>query len=189
MNNNTFVAYEYKNITVKRDSVAFYTDCLSNFGWVPVDEHEQTFQPTVTIAVPSVPVLTSTDENDRVSLKFKRDRCIGSEPELNKLERQCEEALASIGKLERKSSAYTMGVSLGTGLIGTALLGIAVYGFISSNIVLGVIFSVLGIAGWGVGFFSNLKARRKKATKTEPLIQEQLYIAYSACEQAHAFLA
>ena len=189
MNNNSFVAYEYKSITVKRDAVTFCTDCLSNFGWVQVEEHEQGFQPTATIAVPYAPVPDLTDENDRVSLKFKRNRRIGSEPELNKLESQCEEALASIRKLERRSHAYTMGISLGTGLIGTALLGIAVYGFISSNIVLGVIFSALGIAGWGVGFFSNLKARRKKAIKTEPLIQEQLDIAYSACEQAHAFLA
>ena len=189
MNNNTFVAYEYKNITVKRDSAAVYTDCLSNFGWMPVDEYEQNFPVAATNLAVVRTAVTTIDDTDMVSLKFKRDRRINGKPELNMLERKCVDALSSVGKLERKKNAYTMGISLGTGLIGTALLGIAAYGFILSNTVLGVIFSVLGIVGWGAGFFSYLKVGRKKSAQTEPIVQEQLDIAYGACEQAHALLA
>jgi len=193
--NNDFVAYEYKNITVKRDSVTIYTDCLSNFGWTLVDEREYGFQPTIpTVAnvyTPVVPTVAPghTDDLETVSLKFKRDRKINNKLEVNRLERKCEDALASINGMERKSNAYTMGISLGTGIIGTAILAFAVYNFISSNVVLGVILAIIGFAGWGIGFFANHKVGQKKATQTEPMIQEQLEIAYSACEQAHALLA
>ena len=195
--NHDFVAYEYKNITVKRDSVTIYTDCLSNFGWTLVDEREHGFQPTITNAaqllvhaVTPVPTSVAQTENlEMVSLKFKRNRCINHKLEIDRLERACEEALSSIGSLERKNNAFIMGISLGAGIIGTAVLGLAVYSFISSNAVIGVLLSVLGAAGWGIGFFANRRMGQKRSIRTEPMIQAQLDVAYGACERAHAILA
>lgn len=37
-NKENFVAYEYKNLSVKRDSAAMYIDCMNNFGWMLVEE-------------------------------------------------------------------------------------------------------------------------------------------------------
>ena len=193
--NNDFVACEYKNITVKRDSVTIYTDCLSNFGWTLVYEHEYGFQPTIPTVVnvytPVAPTVAPghTDDLETVSLKFKRDRKINNKLEVNRLERKCEDALSSINGMERKNNAYTMGISLGTGIIGTAILAFAAYNFMSANVAIGVVLAILGFAGWGIGFFANRKVGHKKATQTEPMIQEQLEIAYSACEQAHVLLA
>ena len=195
--NNDFVAFEYKNITVKRDSVTIYTDCLSNFGWTLVDERDQgpgpavknmsPVTPPVTVAV-SVPV-ARTEDTDLVALKFKRDRQIASKLELNRLERKCEDALSAISGMERKDNAFTMGIALGSGIVGTAILALAVHSFMSANTIIGVFLAVLGVAGWGIGFFANLKMGKKRASKTEPMIQAQLDVAYSACEQAHALLA
>jgi hypothetical protein len=81
-----------------------------------------------------------------------------------------------------------MGVSLGTGIIGAVFVGLSVYNFVSSNIVLGVVFAAIGAIGWTIGFFSNRKVGNKKSTQTEPYIQEQMNIVYSTCEKAHALL-
>jgi hypothetical protein len=195
-NNNNFIAYEYKNITVKQDDVTIYVDCLSNFGWVLVDEHEQKFQPVIpsgaavyTQVVNAVAPDHTNEGLETVALKFKRDRNINNRLEVNRLESRCVDALSSINGMERKSNAYTMGISLGTGIIGTVILAGAIHCFKSSNIVAGVLLAVLGFAGWGIGFFANSKVKQKKSVQTEPMVQEQLEIAYSACEQAHALLA
>lgn len=199
-NKDNFVAYEYKNIIVKCDFAALYTDCLSNFGWILIDEREYGYRPESTngslmnksvhphvYSVQTPP--DKVDGPDMVTLKFKRDRHISNKLEINRLERKCEEALSAIGGLERRNGAYTMGASLGAGIIGAAFLGLGIYSFISSKIVVGVLLTVVGIAGWGIGFFAHSKVGQKKSAQTEPAIQEQLDIAYSACEQAHALLA
>jgi len=195
-NSDNFVGYEYKNITVKRDAVTVYSDCLSNFGWILTDEqdfHHHPVQATtrpVNVSLPDAyPHNNPPDGVDMVSLKFKRDRRINNKLELNRLERKCEDALSAIGSLERKNSAYTMGIALGAGIVGTGFLALAVYNFMSANPLVGVLLAIIGVAGWGVGFLAHLKVSKKKSTQTEPMIQEQLEIAYSACEQAHALLA
>jgi len=187
-NNTEFVAYEYKNITVKRDSATIYTDCLNNFGWELVGEEEYGFAPMLSSFVPAYSSVSAADSYEMVALKFKRNRRISNKSELDRLERQCEAGLASLGGLERKNSAYTMGVSLGSGLVGTVFLALAVYSFLSSNIVAGVLLAVLGVAGWGIGFFANRKMGRKRSAQTGPMMQSQLELVYTACEQAHALL-
>ena len=188
-NNNGFVGYEYKNITVKRDSVSIYADCLSNFGWDLVDEHDFHHYP-VTADIANVHQRTgTTDGLEMVSLKFKRDRSISKKIELNRLERTCEEALSAIGKLEQKNNAHIMGIALGSGIVGTGFIAFAVYNFISANPVAGVLLAIIGAVGWGIGFFAHLKVSKKKSTQIEPMIEEQMNIAYGACEQAHALLA
>jgi len=198
-NNNGFVAYEYKNITVKRDTATVYIDCLENFGWEPVEDDGYELQALISklnpvhlgtnIAHAAQSFGETGDVSETVTLKFKRDRRIANKQEIDKLERKCEDALAAIGGMERKNNAYTMGISLGSGIVGTAILALSVYSFMSSNVVIGVLTAILGVAGWGVGFFANLKLGKKKSAQTEPMIQAQLDVAYSACEQAHTLLA
>ena len=187
--NSEFVAYEYKSIMVKRASAAIYTDCLNNFGWELVDEEDYGFSSMLSSVAPAYSCVSAADSHEMVALKFKRNRRISNKPELDRLERQCEAALASIGGLERKNSAYTMGVSLGAGLVGTLLLSLAVYSFISSSIVVGVLLAALGVAGWGIGFFANRKIGRRRSAQSGPMVQTQLELVHTACEQAHALLA
>ena len=197
-NKENFVAYEYKNATVKRNSAGMYIDCMGNFGWTLV-ETEYDFQPQFTnlnpvnlgknIATAAQSYGETADPSETLTLKFKRDRRIENKQQLDKLEREYEEALSAINKVERKNSAHTMGISLGTGIIGTVFIGLAVYNFVFSNTVLGVVFAAIGAVGWAIGFFSNMKIGKKKSAQTEPYVQEQLNIVYSTCEKAHALLA
>lgn len=199
-NQENFVAYEYKNISVKRDSVALYEDCLKNFGWTLIEQKNHGFVPaqvdvnphqveTDVTAYSTVAAPETVDEADVLTLKFKRNRRLLNKREIDKLERQCEDALRAIEKLEKKNSARVMGVSLGTGIIGTAFLGLATFQFVAGSLALGIVFAVVGVAGWAFGFFANRKIGNKKAAQAEPVISQQLDEVYRICEAAHALLA
>ena len=71
-NENSFVAYEYSTITVKRDIEPLYSDCYRNFGWIPMENRE-----------------ISMIDADRVALRFKRDRKIKNRMEVHALQRKC----------------------------------------------------------------------------------------------------
>ena len=181
-NKENFVAYEYKNVTVKRNSAGMYIDCMENFGWTLVENDGYDVQALLTklnpvnlgknIANAAQSFGETADPSETMTLKFKRDRRIENKPQLEKLEREYEESLSAINKAERKNVAQTMGISLGTGIIGTVFIGLAVYNFIFSNIVLGVLFAAVGAVGWAIGFFSNMKVGKKKSVQTEPYVQE-----------------
>ena len=198
-NKENFVVYEYKNITVKRNSAGMYIDCMENFGWSPAENDGYDVHALLTnlnpvnlgknISNAAQSFGETADPSETMTLKFKRDRRIENKQQLEKLERECEDALSAINKSERKNAAQTMGISLGTGIIGTLFIGLAVYNFIFSNTVLGVLFAAVGAVGWAIGFFSNMKIGKKKSAQTEPYVQDQLNIVYSACEKAHALLA
>ena len=191
-----YIGYEYKSIAVKREAVAIYKDCLANFGWELIEEHAHSNAPQITVspyhvvtspgsAAVAMPAKQPTSI-DLVELKFKRDRKVNNKASLDKLERQCEEALAAIEKQENKDEAHTMGISLGTGIVGTAFLGLAISSFVAANIPLGIVFTGLSAAGCAAGFFAFNKNKKSKAEKSEPTIQKQLDVVYSSCEQAHA---
>ena len=197
-NKEDFVAYEYKNVTVKRNSAGMHIDCMESFGWVLVEQAGVDVQDLISnlnpinlgknIANAAQSFGETADASETMTLKFKRDRRIENKQQLDQLEREYEEAFSAIHKVERKNAAQTMGISLGTGIIGTVFIGLAVYNLVFSNIVLGVLFAAVGAIGWGIGFFSNLKAGKKKSSQTEPYVQEQLDIVYNTCEKAHALL-
>ena len=198
-NKESFVGYEYKTVNATRDSAGMYIDCMENFGWSLVENDGYNVQDLLSSLNPvnfgrNIASVAQTfgetaDAAPAMTLKFKRDRRIENKQQLEKLEREYEDALSAIQKAERKNIAQTMGISLGTGIIGTAFIGLAVYNFVFSNTVLGVVFAAIGAVGWAIGFFSNMKIGKKKSTQTEPYVQEQLNIVYSTCEKAHALLA
>jgi len=198
-NKENFVGYEYKTVNATSDSAGMYIDCMENFGWSLVENDGYDVQDLLSnlnpvnlgrnIASAAQTFGETADAAPAMTLKFKRDRRIENKQQLDKLEREYEAALSAISKVERKNSAQTMGVSLGTGIIGAVFVGLAVYNFISSNVVLGVVFAVIGAIGWTIGFFSNRKVGNKKSAQTEPYIQEQMNIVYDVCEKAHALLA
>ena len=198
-NKENFVAYEYKTVKATRDSAGVHIDCMENFGWTLVENEGYDVQTLLSnlnpvnfgrnIAGAAQTFGETADGTPPMTLKFKRDRRIENKQELEKLERDYEAALAAIHKTERKNAAQTMGISMGTGIIGTVFIGLGIYNFVSSNTVLGVLFTAVGAIGWVIGFFSNAKVSKKKSVQTEPSIQEQLDIVYNTCEKAHALLA
>lgn len=197
--NDTYVAYEYKNLAVKRESAALYADCLANFGWTLYEERDHSFRPIVVAGMNPANIHTGyvdvpkpiemAEGFEMVTLKFKRDRNLDNKLEVNRLQRTCEEALSNIDSLEKKKSARTMGEALGGGIIGTVVLAFGINAFRVANPVLGVILVLVGVLGWGAGYLLNRKVGQSQNANGESKISEQLEMAYSACEQAHGLLA
>ena len=198
-NKENFVSYEYKSINTTRRSAEMYIDSMNNFGWTLVEDDRSGFDHLINnlnpvnlghnIANAAQTFGETADGSAAITLKFKRDRNIENKQKLNKLEKEYEDALSAINRIERKNAAQTMGISMGTGIIGAVFVGLSVYSFISSNVVLGILFAVLGAVGWAIGFFSNKKVGDKKSTQAEPKVQEQLNVVYNTCEKAHTLLA
>ena len=183
MNENTnFVAYEYKDIALKRSMAAMYIDCMKNFGWELIERNEYGILNSNPLAVqiyherPEAP--------DAVILKFRRDKKMDNRRKINELEGQYEDAFKKLGKLDTKNDAKTMGISLGSGIVGAGCIALAVYGFMSSNIFLAVVFTLIGLAACAVGFFANIKFGRKNAQSSEPQKQGLMDLIYDTCEKA-----
>ena len=201
MNSNikeNFVAYEYKNVTTSQNSAAMCIDCMYNFGWMPIEDDMYSLEAILSNLNPvnlgknisnvAQSIGGTSDESMAITLKFKRDRNIENKDALIKLEKEYEDAMVEITKIERKNNAQSMGVSLGTGIIGTVFIGLAIYNFIFSNTILGILFAVIGGIGWIIGFFSNQKINHKKSAKSDSFIQDQLNIISFSCEKAHSLI-
>ena len=203
-NTNKFIAYEYMDVTTTPDNTVMYEDTYSNFGWTLVDRlpyggiphgaaegyrANYATDPQVNIPTVNTSVPEHIDGPEMVTLKFKRDSRLANKREIDQLQRKCDLALSNIHSIEKKKSAYTMGPAIGIGIVGTGVLALAAYGFVTGNIAMCVVFTILGVAGWGIGFFANLKIGKTQAAKLEPVVNEQYSTIYNTCEQAHALLA
>lgn len=180
---NRFVAYEYKEISVKRGDIELYTDCLSNFDWELTEQYKA--------GVPGQPhnmEYSHVSDSDMMTLKFKRDSRLKNKRDINRLELECEAALAAIRRLQDKKSAYSMGIALGAGIVGASIIGTAVWNFFAGNAVAGWFLGVVGFAACGIGFFLNYKVGQRMHAELEPQIQKQYDNVYSICEEANSML-
>ena len=165
------IGYEYKEVTVPRNMESEYADGYANFGWE--------FNGTDYALVSETSIV----------LKFKRDRRIKNKAELNRLEREFESGLHEIVKLERKSTAVVMGSALGLGILGAGFLTGAIFSFIASNIILGIILLIPAIAGWALGYFSSVRLQAKKSEQTAPQVESRYDAVYQVCEKANNLIA
>lgn len=157
MQEKDFVSYEYATKTVKAKDQTKAIDMYEAFGW------------EVTA--------TTTTALDGVTLSLKRDRKQKHKQELNKLERQSEEMLTHIAKLQ---SAKTFGASIFAYLFGcmAALVlggGMCLSMLIEKNIpafVGGIILGILGIALCSVNYLIYKKLVEKKTKQILPIIDE-----------------
>lgn len=157
MQEHDFVSYEYATKTIKAKDLAKATDMYEAFGW------------EITANTPTA--------IDGVTLSLKRDRKQKHKQELNKLERQSEETLTQIARLE---SAKTLGASVFAYIFGciSALVlggGMCLTMLIENNIpaiVGGIILGILGIALCSVNFFIYKKLAEKKTKQILPIIDE-----------------
>ena len=87
MQKNSFIAYEYLTQTVSPSMQATYVDGYANFGWQ---------------------LQESKEGLHGVTLAFKRDRSITHKSELNRLQKQFEQQMAHVVRLEKsKQSSAT----------------------------------------------------------------------------------
>lgn len=169
MNENNFIGYEYKEITVRRDMESIFTDSYGSFGWKP-----DGINPSLSL--------------NSVNMKFKRDRKIPNRSELNRLQREFENHVKAIEKLEDSKVITSSTVAYIIGLLGTALMAGATFSYLASMIPLCVVLAVPGFIGWGVSYLAYLKIKRNKTEKINPIIDQQYDAIYEACEKASALM-
>jgi len=167
---NSFVAYEHKEITVKRSMEDIYTDGYQNFGWKPDGRGV------------SLSGLTS------INLKFKRDRKITNREELTKLQRGFENCAKEIERMESAKVAQPSIVAYAIGLVGTACMAGATFAYLANMIPLCIILAVPGFIGWIIPYFCYLHVKRSKIDKVTPLIDRQYDAIYEVCEKASGLL-
>lgn len=170
-NEHNFVGYEYKDITVKKDSESVYADGYTHFGWTL----EGTSTPFQNVG--------------SVTMKFKRDRKIRNKAELTRLQRQFEACVTDIETLERSKLMSASIVAYGIGLVGTACMAGSVFAYLDNMLPLSVILAIPGFAGWIIPYFSFSGIRRKKTDKVTPFIDKKYDEIYEVCEKANGLLA
>ena len=164
-NEKSFIGYEYKDVTVRRDMEVLYTDSYGSFGW------------KLEGANPSLS-LTS------VNLKFKRDRKIPNKAELTRLQREFESHVKVIEKLEDSKSIASSTAAYGIGLGGTALMAGATFSYLAGMIPLCVILAIPGFAAWGSSYLTYLRIKKSKTEKVTPMIDREHDAIYEVCEKA-----
>lgn len=168
---NSFVGYEYKDVTVKQEVEAIYSDSYPNFGW----ELENT-------SVPFAGVGT-------VTMKFKRDRKIRNKAELTRLQRQFDSLAGEIVTLEHSKVIGAATVAYVIGVIGTAFMAGSVFALLADMLPLSIVLAIPAFIGWIIPYFCFTKIRKNKTAEIEPLIDQKYDEIYAVCEKANGLLS
>jgi len=166
-NDENYIGYEYKDVTVDRSKEDVYADGYPNFGW----KLEGSSRPLIGMST--------------VNLKLKRDRKIQNKPELTRLQRQFESYVNEIEKLEQSRTTAASIVAYIAGIFGTACLAGAVFSFLAANIPLCIILAVPGFIGWVLPYFLFLKISDKRIVKITPIIEQRYDSIFEVCEKAY----
>ena len=166
MQENNFIAYEYKDVTVRRDMEALYLDSFPSFGWLPEGR-------------------TASLSPSAVTLKFKRNRKITNKAELARLQREFDSHLEEIEKLENSKIIAPSAVAYTVGIVGTAFMAGSVFSYLAGMIALCIILAVPAFVGWVVPYFAFLRIKKSKSDKAAPLIDCKYDAIYETCEKAN----
>lgn len=168
---NSFIGYEYKEVTVSSEQASLYLDCYETFGWEDRN-------------IPSASGLNLT------TIRLKCDRKIINKMELTRLQRQFEACAREIQDLERSKHTMASIWALAVGMIGTVFMAGAVFAITHAPPIywLCVLLAVPGIAGWVCPIFLFRYKIRVRTHKVQPLIEAKYDEIYEMCEKAHSLL-
>lgn len=169
---SSFIAYEYKEVTVEHEKASFYLDCCESFGW----QQDENFPPKET--------------GGRVTLKLKRNRRLVNRVELTRLQRHFEANMAEIHALEASRSSTATIWAVCIGVLGTAFMAGSVFAVTASppRIGLCILLAIPAFAGWIAPTFVYRKVKHQKARQVEPFIEEKMEEIYTLCEKGQSLL-
>lgn len=170
MSENTYVGYEYTNITVKRSIANLYRDSYENFGY----ELESTGE-----------VLGKIDS---VSMKFKRDRKIKNKPELIRLQRKFDACANDIISLEASKYMFASVLAYIIGIVGTAFMTGSVFCATAGMVLPCIILAIPAFIGWILPYFVYKNTVRKKTEEVTGFIEEKYDEIYEICEKAYGLV-
>ena len=167
----SFIGYEYKEVTVSNDMESVYADAYTQFGWMLVGSE------------PAAIGLST------VFLKFRRNRKIRNKAELTRLQRQFESNAREIEKLEQSKTTTASIAAFSIGLAGTAFMAGSVFTLLAAMIPLCIILAIPALVGWVLPYFSFARLTAKRTEMISPLIDQQYDAICETCEKAHCLLA
>lgn len=169
---NSFPAYEYKEVTVEHKNASLYLDCYESFGW----QQDENFP--------------LKESGDKVTLKLKRDRKLVNKVELTRLQRHFEANMEEIHALEASKSSAAIIWALAIGLLGTVCMAGSVFAITAKpqHIVLCAILGVPAFAGWIAPYFVYQNVKQQKTKQVEPFIADKLEEVYTLCEKGQSLL-
>lgn len=172
MSENNFIGYEYKTITVSQQMKSVYIDGLSNYGWILDSE------PTSALTV------------GQITLRLKRDRKLINKVELIRLEQQFDSLVKEVVSLESKKTALASVVAYSIGVIGCVFMAGAVFAISAPvpNMLLSVVFGILGLITWILPYFCFSFIKRKKTLASNELIEKKYDEIYTSCENGNRLL-
>ena len=165
-NENNFIGYEYKELTVKRSMESVYLDSYRSFGWELESTH--------------VPPQGSTYS----LLKFKRNRRLRNKAEISRLQRQFDAGVAEIQSLEFSKVARAATVAYAVGLVGTAFMAGSAFAVTAGNIPLCIILAIPAFIGWVAPYLLFRRISSLKSAEVTPLIDKKYDEIYEVCEKA-----
>ncbi len=196
-NENKFVGYEYRGVTVEHGMESVWTDGYKNFGW-KLEKSNPTIVKHIwgpirvmiaPLAIfsgsPFLKMVHDHESETKVDLLFKRDKDIERKAEINRLQHQFENSAKEITRLEEsKNTVATIAAYVG-GAIGTAFMAGSVFSYLAGMMQLSVILAVPGFAGWILPYLLYKAVKRKKTKKVDPLIEKQYDTIYETCKKAN----
>lgn len=188
MQNKDYIQYEYLSINVKSKLEPMTIDTYEAFGWKVISSNALTDKDDYYINN------TGTNGERLVNIRFKRDRKINNKQELNNLQKQCEEKLKNIDKLEKQANSKGTINSLMVGLLGTILAAISVFAITMwqpigiINYIISTPIGIVGIVCWALAYFVYAKTKGKVEEKNKPLIEQLNDDIYNICEKAQKLI-
>lgn len=167
-----YIGYDYKTVSVNRDSSSMYLDCYQSFGWILDDSLPTEFFGGIT------------------RLKLKRDRKIANKMELTRLQQHFEACMHEIAELERSRIRKATVVSIAVGIIGTAFIAGATFAVTSAPplIFLCILLAIPGFAGWALPPFLFKSLAKKRDGEVNALIEQKYNVINDICEKGSRLL-
>jgi hypothetical protein len=162
----SFIGYEYRDVTVSQKMQPVYADGYASFGW--------------TLESAAIPV----HRVGAVTLKIKRDRKIRNKAELSRLQRQFEGCTEAIESLENSKIIGASAVAYLTGIAGTVAMAGSVFAYLDRMIVISIILAVPAFAGWIAPYFCYQTISKRKSSRVNPIIEQKYDEIYEVCKKA-----
>lgn len=172
MKEDSFIAFEYKELQIGEEQAGFYLDCYENFGW----QQDENFPPQ--------------RSGGQVLLKLKRNRKIVNKVELTRLQRHFEADLEEICALEKSKTTRATIYALAIGILGTAFMAGSVFAVTATPpmIWLCIVLAIPAFAGWILPCFVYKKIVKRRTEEVTPYIEAKYDEIYEICEKGHSLL-
>lgn len=199
-NKSAYIGYEYRTITVKKESEGLWQDSMANLGWQLEKREAFVLKPIwgparVMVAplalIPGTPfskMVRSHNSETEINLHFKRDKNIANKAELNRLQSEFEASMQSIGNLEKSKTSSASIAAYTIGLIGTVFMGLSVFAYLAPMLMWSIIFAVPALAGWALSYVAYRMISSRSAAKVAPLIDSQQERIHGVCRKANDIL-